>query len=292
MNRQFIAALGGIHGPPSGRHSLARIGRRHEVLPFLDRNARLAQPFQRDVREQEIHLRPRQEQKGRLAVELAAIEAKNAPPTAAEDGSLLFHDRGLRVPDALGIHSLGGEESQVEVPKLEAFLGGLTEQSGLQVQELAGELENLNLRDGRQRFSHWEIRGHDRRGRDGMLPESLRDGENRSAGVEKIREPWRKQGVRDLGDLPLRLRPLSLPLSERRESIIKLMECATIGPGDLLFLNEGGQIAPGRRLGDAKAAAEFLNRKVAVLLEEERELLPPSPDHMQGDFHTAMLAGR
>ena len=63
------------------------------------------------------------------------------------------------------------------------------------------------------------------------------------------------------------------------------MERSAVGAGDFLFPDQGGEIAPGRGLGDAETAAKLLHREVAVLFEQLGQPLTASQNHMHGDFH-------
>ncbi len=133
------------------------------------------------------------------AVEFGAIQAENMASGAAEQSLLLVNDGGLGVPDAGFVHPFGGKESDIELPELEAFLGGFTEKSGLEVEELTCELEDLNAWDGGEDLADGQIGGDDRDGGDGVIAEGFGDGEDGCACVEEVGEVGFKKSLGGIG---------------------------------------------------------------------------------------------
>ena len=153
-----------------------------------------------EIGEEEIDIGPREEEVRGATVELRAIQAENVASGAMEESLLLFDDSGLGVPDAHFVHAFGGEESDIELPELEAFLGGFSEERGLEVEELTCELEDLNAGDGGENLADGQIGSDDRDGGDGVIAEGFGDGEDGGAGVEEVGEVGFKKSLGGGGD--------------------------------------------------------------------------------------------
>jgi hypothetical protein len=153
-----------------------------------------------EIGEEEIDSGPREEEVRGATVEFRAIQAENVASGAMEESLLLCDDSGLGVPDAQFVHAFGGEESDIELPELEALLGGSFEERGLGVEELTCELEDLNSGDGGENFADGQIGSDDRDGGDGVIAEGFGDGEDGRACVEEVGEVGFKKCLGGVGD--------------------------------------------------------------------------------------------
>ncbi len=157
--------------------------RRQHRAAWLDSGR--AQSFVRHIRHQAADLVPRAQKMRRFPIQFRAINAENRSFAPSQDHPLLSNDVGLRVPQTLCRHAFRGHDGQIEFPKLQAALGHFPKQCALQMQQLAGKLENAHALDRRQHFTHRQVRGHHRRRSPGLRPKGFSYGKNRRAGIEK-----------------------------------------------------------------------------------------------------------
>lgn len=152
-----------------------------------------------EIGEEEIDIRPREEEMRSAAVEFGTIQTENVASGATEQSFLLVNDGGLGVPDAGFVHSFGGEESDIELPEFETFLGGFSEESRLEVEELTCELKDLNAGDGGEDLADGQIRSDDGDGRDGVIAEGFGDGEDGCSSIKEVGEVGFKKSLGGVG---------------------------------------------------------------------------------------------
>ena len=138
----------------AGRRRVATcFARGWRKLAIMDLDSGAFEFLSRQVGQEKLNLRPREEKMWRTPVELRAVEAENTAVRPADENLLLLHNGGLRVPDPLPIHPFGRKKRHVEFPKFQAPLRRFPEQGGLQVQELPSQLEHLDTGNRSQDFT-------------------------------------------------------------------------------------------------------------------------------------------
>ena len=158
MNRQ-IGPIWGVRRFTGlwGNRSDGSLGGRLGASVFIKGDPCSNEFFIRNVGQEHVHLRPWEQEVRGLPFQFRAVEAKNTPRSPAEHHLLLLDDGRLRIPKSLGVHALCGKEREVEVPKFKAFLGRFTEESGLEMEELTSELEDLHAGNRGEHFPDGEV---------------------------------------------------------------------------------------------------------------------------------------